>query len=121
MRLLIVDDSSVIRSRIGRIQAAGAGRFEIIGSASNGSEALELFKKHRPEAVTMDLTMPEMDGISCIEEMVKIDSSVRILVISAISDKETGMDALLRGARGFLFKPFNDAELLNALEALAAQ
>lgn len=119
MRLLIVDDSSVIRSRIERIQTSHSDDFQIIGSAGNGAEALEIFKTQRPEAVTMDLTMPEMDGMACIEAMVKCDSTVRILVISAISDKETGMDALLRGAHGFLFKPFTDDQLLTSLNALS--
>lgn len=118
MRLLIVDDSKVIRSRIERTQEHQNAEFEVVASAADGAEALSLFKKHKPDAVTMDLTMPEMDGLACIEALVKQAPGVRILVISAISDKETGMDALLRGAQGFLFKPFTDDELVGALKAL---
>ena len=63
----------------------------------------------------MDLTMPEMDGIECIKNIIKIDDSVKILVISALSDKATGIQALKEGALGFLCKPFTEEQLLAAL------
>ena len=115
--LLIVDDSNVIRSRIERIYE-GDENVVIVGKASNGHEAVEFVSSSKPDIVTMDLTMPEMDGISCITELMAIDSSIKILVVSALSDKATGIEALTKGARGFLCKPFTDVELKEALEKL---
>jgi len=116
-QLLIVDDSNVIRSRIERIYE-GDDKVEIIGKASNGHEAVEFISEKRPDIVTMDLTMPEMDGIACITEIMAIDKSIKVLVVSALSDKATGIEALSKGARGFLCKPFTDVELRDALEKL---
>ncbi len=116
-RLLIVDDSNVIRSRIERIYEGDANVI-IAGKASNGHEAVEFVNKESPDIVTMDLTMPEMDGIACISQIMEIDDSIKILVVSALSDKATGIQALSKGARGFLCKPFTDVELRQALEKL---
>lgn len=120
MKLLIVDDSSLIRNRIARLLGAGVlPASEIAGMARNGTEAVRAFRQHRPDLVTMDLTMPEMNGIECIEALVKIDPSVRILVVSALSDKATAITALKKGAQGFLYKPFTDEQLAAALAELA--
>ncbi|CAG0908597.1 unnamed protein product, partial [Cyprideis torosa] len=102
MRLMIVDDSRIIRSKIERIQRWEGSPFEVVATASNGVEALQLLTAHDPDVVTMDLTMPELDGIACIEALIGLKPSLRILVVSAISDEETGIDALLKGAQGFL-------------------
>lgn len=120
MKLLIVDDSSLIRNRIARLLGAGLlPASEIAGMARNGVEAVRAFREHRPALVTMDLTMPEMDGIACIEALVAIDPDVRILVVSALSDKATALQALKMGAQGFLYKPFTDDQLADALAELA--
>lgn len=116
-KLLIVDDSNVIRSRIERIYD-GDQNVQIMGKASNGHEAVEFINNERPDIVTMDLTMPEMDGISCISEIMAVDKTIKVLVVSALSDKATGIEALSKGARGFLCKPFTDIELKQALEKL---
>ena len=116
-KLMIVDDSNIIRRRIERVYL-NQSKFEIIATASNGFEAIDTFKDCRPNIVTMDLTMPEMDGIECIKNIVKIDPEVLILVVSALSDKATGIEALEEGARGFLCKPFTDEDLLDALNEL---
>ena len=116
MKLLIVDDSNVIRQRIARL--AGDARLpnlEIVGQARNGAEALNLFVRHRPDVVTMDLTMPELGGVECTEQIAAIDDNVNILVVSALSDKSTAITALKKGARGFLYKPFTDDQLVDAL------
>jgi two-component system chemotaxis response regulator CheY len=116
MRLLIVDDSNMIRTRISRVvQNGGLKGVVLAGLAKNGREALRLARATRPEVVTMDLTMPEMDGIECIQEMLKFDPSINILVVSALSDKSTAIEALKLGARGFVAKPFSDEELQIAL------
>ena len=113
LKLMIVDDSNVIRSKIRR--SIQNDRFDLVASASNGTSALQKFHETTPDVVTMDLTMPHMDGIECIERLVEINPNVLILVVSALSDKATGIEALEKGARGFLLKPFNEQDLNNAL------
>ncbi len=115
-KLMVVDDSNIIRNRIQR--SYQGEKFMLVATASNGMEALDKFKIHRPDVVTMDLTMPQMDGLDAIERIVAIDKSVRILVVSALSDKSTGIKALALGASGFLCKPFSEEELVDALDEL---
>ena len=115
-KLLIADDSNIVRSKIAR--ALGQHGLHIVGLAANGREALELFKNTKPDVLTMDLTMPEMDGIECIRAIRALDPKVRILVVSALSDKGTAIQALKEGAQGFLDKPFTEAELSDAIGEL---
>ena len=118
LKMMIVDDSNIIRRRIERCQQID--RLEVVGSASNGREAIELFQRMRPDVVTMDLTMPEMDGVQCVEELVQLKPDVLILVISALADKATAVEAIEKGANGFLCKPFTDRQLNDALAELLA-
>jgi two-component system chemotaxis response regulator CheY len=116
MRLMIVDDSNMIRSRISRVvQAGGLANVSLVGLARNGAEALRIARATQPDVVTMDLTMPEMDGIECITRMLQLLPKTSILVVSALSDKSTAIQALRLGARGFVAKPFSDDELKLAL------
>jgi two-component system chemotaxis response regulator CheY len=116
MRLLIVDDSNMIRSRISRVvQDGGLAGISLVGLARNGVEAVRIARTARPEVVTMDLTMPEMDGVQCIGELLRLFPRINILVVSALSDKSTAIAALKMGARGFVAKPFTDDELKMAL------
>src|SRR6267142_5424435 len=115
-KLMIVDDSNIMRRRIERSQQFD--ELELIGTAGNGLEAIELFKKADPDVVTMDLTMPQMDGIECIAKLVELKPAVRILVISALADKATAVEAMEKGANGFLNKPFTDRQLNEAIAEL---
>jgi len=115
-KLLIVDDSNLIRKKIAR--EFDQSKFELVGSAEDGEVALALFLQHSPQVVTMDITMPHVDGIECIENLVAVQPDVKILVISALNDKATGMEALEKGAMGFINKPFTENEIIEALDAL---
>jgi two-component system, chemotaxis family, chemotaxis protein CheY len=115
-KLMIVDDSNIMRRRIERSQ--NFDELELVGTAGNGLEALELFKRTDPDVVTMDITMPQMDGIECIEKLVEIKPAIRILVISALADKATAVEAMEKGANGFLNKPFTDRQLNDAIAEL---
>ena len=115
-KLMIVDDSNIMRRRIERSQQFE--ELELVGTASNGIEAIEMFRKMDPDVITMDLTMPQMDGIECIENIVKLKPAVRILVISALADKATAVEAMEKGANGFLNKPFTDRQLNEAIAEL---
>jgi two-component system chemotaxis response regulator CheY len=116
LKLLIVDDSNIMRRRIERSQQFE--ELELVGTAGNGVEAIELFKKTDPDVVTMDITMPQMDGIECIAQLVALKPAVRILVISALADKATAVEAMEKGANGFLNKPFTDRQLNEAIADL---
>ena len=115
-KLMIVDDSNIMRRRIERSQQSE--ELELIGTAGNGVEAIELFRKMDPDVVTMDLTMPQMDGIECISQLVQMKPAIRILVISALADKATAVEAMEKGANGFLNKPFTDRQLNEAIADL---
>jgi two-component system, chemotaxis family, chemotaxis protein CheY len=119
LKLMIVDDSNIIRRRIERSQQIA--RLKVVGAASNGREAVELFRRTQPDVVTMDLTMPEMDGVECVQRLVAMNSKVLILVVSALADKATAVEAIENGANGFLCKPFTDRQLNDALEELLTE
>lgn len=116
MKLLIVDDSSIVRRTIERHILSE--RISQVHQASNGREALELFRLHRPDFVTMDITMPEMDGLTCISEMMAIKPDTRLMVISALGDAATAIEAVERGANEYVVKPFSIEDLNTALANL---
>lgn len=118
-KLMIVDDSNIIRNRIER--SLKDLSIEVVASASNGEVALELFREHHPDLITMDLTMPKVDGLECIRQIRALSSDVSILVVSALSDRKTGLKALQYGARGFICKPFTEEQLVLALGKLIQQ
>jgi len=117
-RLLIVDDSSTVRRSIERHILSE--RVTEIYQAANGREAMELFERYRPEFVTMDLTMPEMDGLTCISKMMALKPDTRLMVISALGDAETAIEAVERGANEYVVKPFSAEDLNLALANLVA-
>lgn len=117
-RLLIVDDSSTVRRSIER--HIFSNRVTEIYQAANGLEAMELFERYRPEFVTMDLTMPEMDGLTCISKMMALKPDTRLMVISALGDAETAIEAVERGANEYVVKPFSAEDLNLALANLVA-
>lgn len=116
-KLMIVDDSNIIRNKISRCGVESTD-FKIVATARDGIDAIRKYNAFLPDLVTMDLTMPRMEGLECIEELISLNPELRILVVSALSDKATGIKALQLGAHGFLLKPFSDQELLEALRSL---
>ena len=115
-KLMIVDDSSIIRRIIRRY--LDEYNMEIVGEASNGEAAVELFKKKRPDIVTMDIVMPKLDGLSVIKELVKIDPDVKIIAVTSLSDKSTGIQAIRLGAYSYVTKPFSSEKLQTAFTKL---
>jgi two-component system chemotaxis response regulator CheY len=114
--LLIVDDSLIIRQAIARfIENID---IEIIATAHNGDTALELYKKFLPDYVTLDITMPGLGGFHVLQEMVKINQSSKIIVVTALADKGTGLKALKMGASSYLNKPFGAQKFKSAFQRL---
>jgi two-component system, chemotaxis family, chemotaxis protein CheY len=116
MKLLIVDDSSVVRRAIER--DLESGEITEVDQASTGEDAVRLYGAKLHDVVTLDITMPGMDGLTCLDKIIAINPEARVLIISALRDKATALDAIKRGARGFLCKPINPSELREAFELL---
>lgn len=116
MKMLIVDDSTVMQRKIQR--SVSLEQVTDFFTASNGLEAIEIFKQEQPELVTMDLTMPEMDGVECVKHLIDINPDVLILVISSLSDKATTIQAMKNGAKGFLTKPFDDDQINDVIQQM---
>lgn len=113
MKLLIVDDSLIVRRAIERTLLGT--RFTEIRVANNGRLGVEEFKNFRPDFVTMDITMPDMDGLTALELILREDESAIILVVSALADRSTAVEAVDRGASGFLLKPITADSLEEAI------
>jgi two-component system chemotaxis response regulator CheY len=111
--VLITDDTAFMRMTLRNvIQKNG---FTVVGEAADGEEAVNKYKELRPDLVTMDITMPKMDGITAIKEIVKFDPNARIIVCSAMGQKPMVIEALNAGARDFLVKPFDAQRVVEAL------
>ena len=89
--------------------------FDVVGEASNGVEAVNLYKKERPDVVTMDITMPDMDGIEAVKEIRAFDSTAKIIMCSAMGQQSMVMDAIKSGAKDFIVKPFQADRVLEAI------
>jgi two-component system, chemotaxis family, chemotaxis protein CheY len=121
LSLMIVDDSMVFRNRIARLVGDGElSHITVVARAENGSQALDYAKRYAPELITMDLTMPIVDGPTCLTELKKLLPDSRIIVVSALSDRSTALKAMSKGAHGFLLKPFSDEQLIESIVELAA-
>ncbi|MCB0279460.1 MAG: response regulator [Calditrichaeota bacterium] len=116
MKLLIVDDSLVMQDAIEKYLSDYD--LQVVGAAGNGKKALEMFDQHDPDVVTMDITMPEMDGVTCLEQMIQRKPETKIMIITALADKGTGLKALKKGARGYLHKPITPEKLKEAFDKL---
>lgn len=116
-RILIVDDALFTRNMLKKIiNKTDYG--EVIGEASNGNEAISQYKKLKPDLVTMDLVMPEKGGIETIEDLLKIDKSAIIVVVSALGQEALVLEAAKKGAKDFIQKPFKDDQVLEIMERI---
>ncbi|MBO2519399.1 MULTISPECIES: response regulator [Limnochorda] len=119
LRVLVVDDTAFMRMTLRNVLERNG--YEVVGEAATGVEAVELYQSLKPDLVTMDITMPEMDGITAIREIMKMDPQARIIVCSALGQKNMVIEALTAGAKDYLVKPFQPERVLEALEKLQAQ
>ena len=116
MRLLIVDDSLIMRKAIERSLAGK--NVTVVGSAPDGAEGLRMFKETLPDFVTMDISMPKMDGLTCLTEILKIKNDAKILMITSQTDTDTTSKIIERGAAGVLGKPFKREQIVKKIEEI---
>ena len=112
-RVLIVDDAAFMRMMIKDILEKNG--FEVIGEANNGLKAVEMYKKDKPDVVTMDITMPDMDGIEAVRQIKAFDPNAKVIMCSAMGQQTMVMDAIRAGARDFIVKPFQADRVLEAI------
>ena len=117
-RVLVVDDAAFMRKVVG--DALAQGGHEVVGEAGDGRQAVESFRQLRPEVTTLDITMPEKDGLQALREIVSLDPSARVIMCSALGQESKVLEAIKSGAKDFVVKPFQPDRVLEAVaKALA--
>ena len=115
-KILIVDDAAFMRMMIKDILTKNG--YEVVAEAANGVEAVELYKSHQPNLVTMDITMPEMDGIEAVKQIKAVNPAAKVIMCSAMGQQSMVMDAIKAGANDFIVKPFQADRVLEAVKKI---
>lgn len=118
-KILVVDDAAFMRMMIKDIIVEND--YEVIGEATNGIEAVSKYEELRPDLVTMDITMPEMDGITALKEIKKNDSGAKVIMCSAMGQQSMVIESIQSGAIDFIVKPFQAERLVQAIEKALCQ
>ncbi|MBB4660987.1 two-component system chemotaxis response regulator CheY [Conexibacter arvalis] len=117
-RVLVVDDAAFMRKML--TDALSNGGHEVVGEAGNGVEAIQRFQELRPELITLDITMPEKDGLEALREIMAIDPSAKVVMCSALGQEAKVLESIKLGAKDFVVKPFQAERVLDAVgKALA--
>ncbi len=112
-KVLIVDDAAFMRITLKTMLEKNG--FEVVGEAANGAEGVKKYSELKPDAVTMDITMPELDGVSALREIKKIDPGAKVVMISAMGQESMVKESIIAGASGFLVKPFKEEAVIKAI------
>jgi two-component system, chemotaxis family, chemotaxis protein CheY len=116
-KILIVDDAAFMRVRAAKVLSDNG--HEVL-QAENGVQAVQLYRQWRPDAVLMDITMPEMDGLQALRAIKQLDPGARVAMVTAMGQRQVVMDAVKSGARDFVVKPFQPDRVLAAIEKMLA-
>ena len=116
-KILIVDAAAFMRMRAARLLIEAG---HVVVEATNGREAIEVYAREKPDCVLMDITMPEMDGLEALVEIRRLDPTARVAMLTAMGQQTIVMDAIKRGARDFVVKPFQPDRVLGAVAKLLA-
>lgn len=112
-KVLVVDDAAFMRMMLKDILTKNG--YEIAGEAENGAVAVEKWKELRPDLTTMDITMPEMDGITAVKEIKKLEPGAKIIMCSAMGQQAMVIEAIQAGAKDFIVKPFQPDRVIEAV------
>jgi two-component system chemotaxis response regulator CheY len=119
LRVIIIDDALFMRKMLRDIcERAG---FAVVAEGDNGEVALELFREHRPDLMTMDIVMPKRSGLEAVRSIMTEDPQARVVMVSALGQDALVLEAVEAGARDFIVKPFKEAKVLDVLRRVAAQ
>jgi two-component system chemotaxis response regulator CheY len=117
-RVLVVDDAAFMRKMVSDVLTKGG--HEVVGEAGNGVEAIARFQELKPEVMTLDITMPEKDGLSALKELMELEPSARVVMCSALGQESKVLESIKLGAKDFVVKPFQADRVLEAVgKALA--
>ncbi len=111
-KIMVVDDAAFMRMILKDILNS---EFEVVAEAANGEEAVTMYKQWKPDLVTLDITMPDMDGISALKEIRKYDPQAKVIMCSAVGQQHLVVSAILAGAKDFVVKPFQKDRVLEAV------
>ena len=118
-RILITDDAHFMRATLKNILVNNG--FEVVGEAGGGLESVELYKQLQPDLVTMDIAMADLNGIAAMKQIILFDPTVKVIICSAMAQRDLVVEAIHAGAKDFIVKPFQPASVLEAiLKQLAA-
>lgn len=112
-KIMIVDDAAFMRMMIKDILTKNG--YEVVAEAADGAQAVEKYKEHQPDLVTMDITMPEMDGIAALKAIKEINPNAKVIMCSAMGQQAMVIDAIQAGAKDFIVKPFQADRVLEAI------
>lgn len=115
-KILIVDDSIIMRKNLEFILKNS--NHQIVGQATNGKQAVELYKESKPDLVTMDISMPFMSGTDAVSEIISIDPSAKIIMISAINQKQLVFEAIKKGAKHYIVKPIDAENVIKTIDSV---
>jgi two-component system, chemotaxis family, chemotaxis protein CheY len=117
-RILVVDDAAFMRKMVS--DALTKGGHEVVGEGGTGEEAVARFQELKPELVTLDITMPEKDGLAALKDIMALDPNARVIMCSALGQESKVLESIKLGARDFVVKPFQPERVLEAVgKALA--
>jgi two-component system chemotaxis response regulator CheY len=117
-RVLVVDDAAFMRKMV--TDALTGGGHEIVGEAGNGDEAIARYQELRPEVMTLDITMPEKDGLSALKEIIALDPGAKVVMCSALGQESKVLESIKLGAKDFVVKPFQADRVLSAIDKALA-
>ena len=117
-RVLVVDDAAFMRKMVG--DALAKGGHEVVAEAANGVEAVSRFQEIRPDVTTLDITMPEKDGLAALADIMGADPSAKVVMCSALGQESKVLESIKSGAKDFVVKPFQPDRVLSAIEKAVA-
>lgn len=112
-KIMIVDDSVIIRQRLREVFRSKG--FDVVAEVDNGERAIMKFREHKPDIVTMDISLPGISGIETVKKLIEIDSDVKIIMITAMGERTTVMQAIKLGAVNFIVKPFQEDKVIEVI------
>ena len=117
-RVLVVDDAAFMRKMVG--DALAKGGHEVVGEAGNGSEAIDRYRELKPDVMTLDITMPERDGIAALKDIIELDPAAKVVMCSALGQESKVLESIKLGAKDFVVKPFQPHRVIGAVEQALA-